>query len=115
MFPWRGVIVKFDYKTYIYFREWGQIFSVTHYRRRIGFENSIKFTIHTNESGHNKPHLHAQYNENEIVIEIPSGKIIVGNLPPRKAKQASNWVVNNIDYVIHKWNDLSNGIKIPVL
>lgn len=79
------------------------------------FENSISYVIHTNEQGHNKPHLHAQYQDKEVVLEIPTGNILVGNLSGNKMKQASAWVISNADFISQRWNELSNGIKIPVI
>ena len=103
-----------DMSLYFQFIEWENIFEVIHYRGRVAFENSITYVIHTNEQGHNKPHLHAQYQDKEIIVEIPTGSILAGNLSGKKAKMASEWVVANSDFLSQKWNDLTNGIKIPV-
>lgn len=103
-----------DMSLYFQFIKWESIFDVIHYRGRVAFENSITYVIHTNEQGHNKPHLHAQYQDREIVVEIPTGSILAGNLSGKKAKMASEWVVANADILSQKWNDLTNGIKIPV-
>ena len=103
-----------DMELFFAFIEWEQIFEALHYRGRVGFDNSIEYVIHSNEQGHNKAHLHARYQQKEIVLEIPSGIIITGNLPMPKAKQASQWVQKNSDLLIKKWNELSNGIRIPV-
>ena len=72
--------------------EWEQIFETLYYRSQVGFDNSIEYIIHSNEQGHNKAHLHARYQQREIVLEILSGIIITGNLPMPRAKQASLWV-----------------------
>lgn len=103
-----------DMSLYFQFIEWESIFEVLHYRGRVGFENCITYVIHTNEQGHNKPHLHAQYQDKEIVLEIPTGAVLAGNLPGKKAKAASEWVIANGDLLSQKWNTLTNGIKIPV-
>ena len=103
-----------DTELYLQFREWEGIFEALHYRGRIAFDNSIVYVIHTNEQGHNKPHLHAQYQDKEIVLEIPTGNVLGGNLARNKAKWASKWVQSHADYITTKWNELSNGIKLPV-
>ena len=105
--------MQFDHEDIKMLMQWRIILDVICYRGRIGFENSISFVIHSNEQGHNKPHLHAKYNSSEVVIEIPTGEIITGNLPKDKNKLASKWVIDNSDYLKSKWNELSNGIKIP--
>lgn len=104
-----------DFELYIAFREWEQIFEVIHYRGQVGFDNSIKYTIHTNEQGHNQPHLHAKYQDKEIVISIGTCLGIAGNIHPKKNKQACDWVSNNQELLKDKWNELTNGIKIDVL
>lgn len=100
---------------YFQFKDWESIFEVIHCRRRVGFENGIYFIIHPNEQGHKKPHLHAQYQDKQIVLEIPTGFVLAGNLPGKKAKKASEWVVENEDFLIQEWNKLTNGVMITVL
>lgn len=70
-------------------REWQCIFDYISKRGRVGEENGINFIIHTSENGHNKPHLHAQYQQKEVVLKIPSGKVITGNINSKKMKLAS--------------------------
>lgn len=104
-----------DFELYLKFQEWEQIFEVVSYRGRVGFDNSIEYIIHTNEQGHNTAHLHAKYQDKEIVIGIISGKVIAGNMESQKTKQACEWVLNNQQLLKSRWNELSNGIKIDVL
>ena len=35
---------------------------------------------------HNSPHIHVVYQEDEAVIEIPTGTVLQGKLPPAKMK-----------------------------
>ena len=91
-------------------REWDRVFDYISKRGRVGEESGIRFIIHTAENGHNKPHLHAQYQQKEVVLEIPSGKVITGNIDSRKMKLASKWVVANRAFLKQKWNELSHGV-----
>lgn len=91
-------------------REWQCIFDYISKRGRVGEDNGIKFIIHTAEKGHNKPHLHAQYQQKEAVLEIPSGKVITGNIDSKKMKLASEWVITNETFLKQKWNKLTNGV-----
>ena len=91
-------------------REWESVFDCISKRGRVGEESGIRFIIHTAENGHNKPHLHAQYQQKEVVLEIPSGKVITGNIDSRKIKLASKWVVANKTFLKQKWNELSHGV-----
>ena len=106
--------MEFDPELYFQFYEWESILEVIHYRGRIAFDNSIEYIIHTNEQGHNKPHLHARYRDREVVIDLIDGTILAGKISGNQAKKASSWVQTHKDYVNQKWNELSNGIKIPV-
>ena len=40
---------------------------------------------------YNPPHFHATYGEFEAIIEIKSGKIIQGKLPPKAFKLVEEW------------------------
>lgn len=74
--------------------------------------NEIKFIIHTSENGHNKPHLHAQYQQKEVVLEIPSGKVITGNINSKKMKLASEWVVTMRPFLSKNGTSLLTGFII---
>ena len=106
-------MMSYDEKDFFVFREWSIFLEVVSYRGRVGFDNGMSFIIHTNEQGHNKPHLHAKYKDKEIAIEIPSGKVLAGNLSSNMTQRASKWVVNNSEYLSSKWNELTNGVKMP--
>lgn len=93
-------------------REWQCIFDYISKRGRVGEENEIKFIIHTSENGHNKPHLHAQYQQKEVVLEIPSGKVITGNINSKKMKLASEWVVTMRPFLSKNGTSLLTGFII---
>ena len=103
-----------DMDLYFQLIEWESIFEVIHYRGRVAFENGILFIIHTNEQGHNKPHLHVQYQDKEAVIEIPTGIVLRGNLRRDKEKQACEWVRQKSEFFQQHWNELTNGITFPI-
>ncbi|HJG30550.1 MAG TPA: DUF4160 domain-containing protein [Collinsella ihuae] len=92
-------------------REWINIFDYIFQRGRVGESNGIVFIIHTREKGHNKPHLHAEYQQYAVVLEIPTGKVIEGNLPPKKLKMASRWVAEHQDYLEEQWDLLVDGVR----
>ena len=95
--------------------EWMRILGIRSQRQRVGKIDGIDFIIHPNEQGHNLGHLHAKYQGCEVVISIPDGKVLGGNISPPKQKEATNWVVANKDYLTERWNELTNGVKIPVI
>lgn len=95
--------------------DWMRIFGILSQRQRVGKIDGIDFIIHPNEQGHNLGHLHAKYQGSEVVISIPDGRILGGNIPPQKQKEATKWVVSNKKFLTDRWNELTNGVKIPVL
>ena len=95
--------------------DWMDIFDIHIQRGRVGELNGIIFTIHSNEQGHNRGHLHAKYQNSEVVISIPEGEILGGNIPVSKQKIASKWVIEHKKFLINKWNELTNTVKIPIV
>lgn len=81
-------------------------------RKRVGVNNSVEFIIHTKEKGHNEAHLHARYQGKEVVLGIPSGNIIEGDLKGNKAHRASLWVQANAEYLKAQWDELTDGVKV---
>lgn len=96
-------------------KEWIEVFDPIIARGKVGFDNGIHFIIHTAENGHSKPHLHARYKDKEVSLEIPSGKILAGNLPANKQSIASQWVIDNQEYLKLKWNELTtDGVRFEL-
>lgn len=57
---------------------------------------------------HNKPHVHALYGNNEIVVSI-DGEILEGNFPNKQAKLLLAWIAIHEDELKANWQLLSNG------
>ena len=53
---------------------------------------------------HNPPHFHARYGDYEAVIELNSGKILGGRLPPRCRKLIEEWRKQHISELNLAWN-----------
>lgn len=90
--------------------EWMDIFDFVCQRVRVGESDGIEFIIHTKENGHNKPHLHARYQAKEVVLEIPTGVVLRGNLSSKKQKRASQWVIEHDAFLKEKWDELVDGV-----
>ncbi len=52
---------------------------------------------------HNPPHIHAIYNEDVAEIEIATGKVLDGNLPPKALSMVREWVSINKDALNRMW------------
>mgnify|MGYP005757860397 CR=1 FL=1 len=49
-------------------------------------------------------------------VAIDDGEILAcsGKISPSQKKMAREWVLENKELVISKWNEFSNGIQIPI-
>lgn len=100
------IIEKSRYpKEIIFFLD--SIFEIYEIRGKVGQVNGIKFEIRTNEQNHALPHIHAQYGEFNISIEIESGRILAGNLPKKNEQLAVDWVVRNRDKLMEDWKNIA--------
>ncbi len=57
---------------------------------------------------HSKPHVHALYGDNEIVVGI-DGEILEGNFPNKQMKLLLAWMTIHEDELQANWKLLSNG------
>ena len=64
-----------------------------------------------NEAGgkHKLPHLHAQYQEYKIVVNIDTLEIIEGDFPKRQYHQLLAWMSIHQDELRANWTLLSGG------
>ena len=60
---------------------------------------------------HHKPHIHVIYQDDEVIIEIPNGEILEGNIPKSKMKLVSAWVELHKDELVADWKLAIDGQK----
>jgi len=61
---------------------------------------------------HNLPHIHVEYQGKEAVLEIPTGEIIVGALPPNKMKLLQAWIEIHQEELLADWSIAVKGGEI---
>jgi len=61
---------------------------------------------------HNFPHLHAKYQENEIIISIPEGDVLDGSFPVNKLKLLQAWIEIHKDELAADWELAVNGNNV---
>lgn len=71
--------------------------------------NGIKIHVYNGE--HRPPHIHADYNEYEVLIEIERGNIYSGNLPSRQLKLVFDWLAGNADWALEVFYELNPELK----
>ena len=83
------------------------IFELIEIRGKIGTSEGVEFSIRTNEANHTIPHVHAKYGEYEISISLEDGRILAGNLPPKRTAIATKWVQSNKEKLMTSWNNIA--------
>ena len=52
---------------------------------------------------HNPPHFHVEYAEFQAQVEIKTGNILAGQLPPRARALTEEWRMLNLDLLLENW------------
>ncbi len=71
--------------------------------------NGIKIHVYNGE--HRPPHIHADYNEFEVLIEVEKGVIYSGDLPSKQLKQVFDWLAGNTDWALEVFYELNPELK----
>ncbi len=53
---------------------------------------------------HNLPHIHVEYQGQNAVFAIPSGKLLEGNLPAKKVRQVEVWIDLHEEELMADWS-----------
>ncbi len=61
---------------------------------------------------HKAPHIHARYQNEEVVLAIPDGVILSGKLSPAKLKLVQAWVEIHRDELMADWQLAANGQEV---
>jgi len=61
---------------------------------------------------HNFPHIHVHYQDDSAIIELPTGKVIEGELPKSKQKLVEAWIEIHKDELMADWQLAINGEPI---
>ena len=55
------------------------------------------------QSEHNPPHIHALYGRNMAVIDIQTGSVLEGRLPPKALAMVSELTAIHREELLHMW------------
>jgi len=70
----------------------------------------IIISMYFMDSGQHKlPHIHAKYQENEVIVSILDGSILEGVLPQNKMKLLMAWIELHKDELAADWDLAVNG------
>ncbi len=76
------------------------------------FYGLIVYLYFRDNKQHKTPHIHVKYQEYEVVIEIPNGNVLSGNIPASKMKLIQAWVEIHQKELMENW-DLAVSGKQP--
>lgn len=76
---------------------------------RIDQIDGVKINIYNGD--HRPPHIHAIYNEFEVLIEIETMNIYAGELPARQLKKAFDWLAENGEWALEVFYELNPNLK----
>ena len=58
---------------------------------------------------HKRPHIHVRYQEHEVVVAIPEGDILEGDIPRNKMKLLLAWMEIHKDELMADWELAATG------
>ncbi len=61
---------------------------------------------------HQRPHIHVKYQDQEVVIAIPGGDVLEGELKPNKLKLVQAWIEIHQDELMADWELASQGQQV---
>lgn len=61
---------------------------------------------------HHRPHIHARYQEQEVVLAIPDGEVLEGSLKANKMKLVQAWIEIHQEELMADWELASQGEQI---
>ena len=78
-------------------------------------EGNIQYSMHSNESNHNEPHVHVSVDGKQCAsVNIRDGSIICGSIPAGKKKEVIDTIKNHTKMFIDYWNKRTNGIYVDI-
>jgi hypothetical protein len=73
------------------------------------FYGVIVYMYFVDNKRHHTPHIHAKYQEFEVVLSIPDGAVLEGDIPSSKMKLLQAWIELHRDELIADWDLAASG------
>lgn len=73
------------------------------------FYGIIVYIYFMDKKQHAVPHLHAKYQDHEVVMSIPDGEVLDGDLPRSKMRLLLAWVELHKDELQADWELAASG------
>ncbi len=76
------------------------------------FYGIIVYMYYLDNKQHSKPHIHARYQADEVILSIPEGDILEGSIPNNKMKLLQAWIEIHRDELMANWELASQGEQV---
>ena len=73
------------------------------------FYGIIIYMYFMDNDRHNRPHIHARYQGQKIVVSIPDGEVLAGTIPRAKQKLLQAWIELHKDELMADWELTVSG------
>lgn len=73
------------------------------------FYGIIVYLYFMDNKQHKTPHIHAKYQEYEVVVSIPNGEVLAGDMPKSKMKLLEAWIELHKDELMANWQLAVSG------
>jgi hypothetical protein len=73
------------------------------------FYGIIVYMYFMDNRQHKLPHVHVKYQEHEVVVSIPDGDVMEGNIPSPKMKLLQAWLEIHKDELMVDWQLAVSG------
>ena len=67
------------------------------------FYGLIVYMYFMDNKQHNLPHIHVKYQNDEVIVSIPDGRILEGSIPSSKMKLLQAWIELHKDELVADW------------
>ena len=73
------------------------------------FYGIIVYMYFMENKRHKLPHVHAKYQDDEVIVAIPDGEILEGKIPKAKMKLLQAWAELHKDELMANWELAVSG------
>ena len=73
------------------------------------FYGIIVYMYFMENKRHKLPHIHAKYQDDEVIVAIPDGEVLEGKMPKSKMKLLQVWAELHKDELMANWELAVSG------
>ena len=67
------------------------------------FYGLIVYMYFMDNKQHKLPHIHVRYQDDEVIVSLPDGEVLDGNIPNSKMKLLQAWIELHKDELMADW------------